>query len=356
MVERPERLFLFVQCELPWALGPADGRYLLRSRAGGEPEHVIVLGTLGAGRAAFARGAGPLRRRAATRRREALPEPKPTPVEITRVTIVDPVSLSAERQARAWLEELDTEREVSAAFAALNRVLYAQRIAAADPYEREVSPAQALVIRAGWGEGEQVASGLWLHAVALPWTGPRARAPGHRRPRRSPVPRAGALRADERLAELLGAREEPLLCEELALRARLDLDQGRLAHAAIELDRALLAALSELACEQRADLPLRVAELQSLHAGVAESARAALSSGAPEEAGEQAAQPSAPKQPGDEAAGHAPGRRAASEMPERVAERLAERLEQSHEEAVRHALGRLEAALRARTAAGFNRS
>ncbi len=348
MSERPERLFLFVQSELPWALGPADGRYLLRSPLDGEPEHVIVLATLGAGRAAFARGAGPLRRRTGQRRREALPEPEPTPVEITRVTIVDPVSLSAERQASAWLEELDTEREVSAAFAALNRVLYAQRIAAADPYEREVSPAQALVIRAGWGEGEQVAAGLWLHAVQLPWTGPRARAPGDRRPRRSPIPRAGALRADERLAELLGAREEPLLCEELALRARLDLDQGRLAHAAIELDRALLAALSELAGEQRSDLPLRMAELRSLHAGVAESAQAALGSETPEGPAEQEIHASAPTQPGNETAGHASERRAESDMPETLA--------QPHEEAIRHALGRLEAALRARTAFGFSRS
>jgi len=299
--ERPERLFLFVQCELPWALGPADGRYLLRSQVDGEPERVIVLGTLGAGRAALARGANPLRRRAAARRRDAPPQPEPTPVEVTRATIVDPVSLSAERQAQAWLADLDTEREVSVAFAALNRVLHAQRIAAADPYAREVSPAQALVIRAGWGEGELLAAGLWRHAVQLPWTRPRMRV------RR----RASALRTDERLAELLGAREQPLVCEELTLRARLDLDQGRLAHAAIELDRALSAALAELANERRADLPLRVAELRSLHPGVAEAARAALHPG-------MSVQPD--------------------------------------EETVRHALGRLEAALRARTAAGFSRS
>ncbi len=322
MPERPERLFLFVQCELPWVLGPADGRYLLRSESDGEPEHVIVLATLGTGRAALARGAGPLRRRAASRRRDAPPEPEPTSVDVTRVTIVDPVSLSAERQARAWLAGLDTEREVSAAFAALNRVLHAQRIAAADPYAREVSPAQALVIRAGWGEGEQVAAGLWLHAVQLPWTGPQVRV------RR----RTSALRADERLAELLGARERPLVCEELALRAHLDLDQGRVGLAAIELDRALLGALGELADEQRADLPLRVAELESLHTGVAAVAGAALgldSSTGDTQAGEAAGTPETgpPDTP-----------------------------EQSDEETVRHALGRLEAALRARTAAGFDPS
>jgi hypothetical protein len=296
-----ERLFLFVQCEFPWALGPPDGRYLLRSETDGEPERVVVLGTVGVGRAVLARGGPGALRRKATRRRSVPAQPEPEPVAITRATIVDPVSLSAERQARAWLADLDSEREVAAAFAVLNRVLHAQRIATADPYAREVSPSQALTIRAGWGEGEWVAEGLWSHAVELPRTAPRARV------RR----RGSALRADERLAELLAARERPLLCEELILRARLDLDQGRLAHAAIELDRALSAALMELGDEQRTDLPLRVAELEALRPDVAEAARAVL-------------RPDASTEP--------------------------------DEEAIRHALGRLESALRARSAAGYDRS
>ncbi len=298
----PERLFLFVQCEFPWALGPPDGRYLLRSETDGEPERVIVLGTLGAGRVELLRGSGPLRRRSASRKRAVPSEPEPAPVMTTRATIIDPVSVSAERQAQAWLSGLDTEHEVSIAFAALNRILHAQRIATADPYAREVSPAQALTIRAGWGEGEQVAEGLWLHAAELPWAAPRTRV------RR----RASALRPDERLAEMLGAREQPLLCEELTLRARLDLDQGRLAHTAIELDRALFAALAELADEQRADLPLRVSELQALRPDVAKAARAMLlPGGTPVEL---------------------------------------------DEEMLRHALGRLEATLRARSAAGYDRA
>jgi hypothetical protein len=319
VADGPERLFLFVQCELPWALGPPDGRYLLRSEADGEPERVVVLGTLGAGRVMLARGSGPLRRRAAARRR-AVPA-QPEPVTTARATIVDPVSVSAERQAQAWLADLDAEREVSAAFAVLNRVLHAQRIATADPYAREVSPAQALTIRAGWGEGEQVAEGRWRHAVELPQTAPRARV------RR----RASALRPDERLAELLAAREQPLLCEELTLRARLDLDQGRVAHAAIELDRALFAALVELADEQRADLPLRVSELASLHEGVAAAARAALGLDDPAGATDASETAGAPAT-------------SAHDAPE-----------EPDEETIRHALGRLEAALRARSAAGYGR-
>ena len=63
----PSRLFRFAQVELPWQLGPPDGRYLVRSEGNGEPpSHVLVFATLGA----------PERRRFAGRRRErdAAPE------------------------------------------------------------------------------------------------------------------------------------------------------------------------------------------------------------------------------------------------------------------------------------------
>ena len=33
----PERLFVFIQLEFPWALGPADGRYLLRAQPTASP-------------------------------------------------------------------------------------------------------------------------------------------------------------------------------------------------------------------------------------------------------------------------------------------------------------------------------
>jgi hypothetical protein len=299
----PERLFLFLQLEFPWELGPPDGRYLLRMRGAGggpaipeaegaQPERVVVLNTLGASRrtgSAFSAiglsGGGSSRR--ARRARDTTPEP--APVATSRATIIDPVSVSAERQAQSWLAGIDAERETSAAVTVLNRVLFSHRIAAADPHTHEVSPAQALVIRAGWGEGEQLADGHWLHALELPWTqSSRAKR------------RAAALRPQERLAELLGARSEELLCEELALRARLDLDQGRLPHAAHELDAALCAALSELGEEANPALAPRVDELRALHGGITE--------------------------------------------------------DQPDEAALRHALERLEAALRARTAGGFTRS
>jgi hypothetical protein len=281
-----ERLFLFVQLELPWELGPPDGRYLLRSGPEREPERVVVLNTVGAAR----RGRWPL----GARRPRATPEPEP--VATARATVIDPVSVAAERQAQRWLSELDAERETRAAAATVNQVLFAHRIATADPHFHELSPAQALVVRAGWGEGEQVAYGRWLHARELPWKEPR----GGRR--------STSLRPQERLTVLLGARGDALVCEELALRARLDLDHSRLAHAALELEQAYTAALIELQREDHGALTVRIAELAQLRGGVLKAARTAL--------------PDAAAEP--------------------------------DEELVRHALERLEAALRARTALGLS--
>ena len=324
-----ERLFLFTQLELPWELGPPDGRYLLRSELDGEPEWVVVLGTLGAGRAPAERGSLARNARAAlARRRPAPASPEPATVATSRATIIDPISLAAEHQARAWLSEIDAEREVDSAVAVLNRVLHAYRIAAANPYLYEVSARQALVIRAGFGEGEQVADGNWLHARELP-----AQGGGGSLLRRARRARDAALRPQERLAELLGARQRPLVCEELALRARLDLDQGRPAHAAVQLQAALGAALSELRAEGREDLALRIDELAKLRDGVARRAGAVLPGAAPNEELYAAGQH----------AGQAPGAAADDEA------------QPSDEEVVRHALERLEAALRARTATGFGR-
>jgi hypothetical protein len=360
----PERLFLFLQFEFPWELGPPDGRYLLRSRAGAEPERVVVLGTLGAAR----RAERPWRRQMPRQRRGAELEPgsvQPTPVPTARATIVDPVPLAAERQARAWLADLDAEREADAAVAVLNRVLHFHRIASADPYVHEVSSAQALVIRAGWGEGEQVADGLWRHARELPRRDGE-RTPSGRRRRRG---RSAALRPQERLAELLGARGAALLCEELALRARLDLDQDRVAHAALELEAGYAAALGELRGEHREDLAIRIDELEELQEGVAAQAEAALAATAPAAAttstadtgGTAEAAPTADSErvADREGATNAPGATDKSQQTQMPGAGVgtppgAAAPEEAalDPDALRYALERLEAALRARTAPG----
>jgi hypothetical protein len=303
------RLFLFVQMEFPWQLGPADGRYLLRGYADGEPERVVVLETVGAARA--------VGRLAARRRPPVDPKPEPETVASTRATMIDPVSVSAERQAQAWLAELDAEREARTATAALNRMLASYRVATADPHLHELTPARALIVRAGWGEGEQVAYGDWLHAREL--------------------------RAQEHLAALLGAREPLLLCEELALRARHDLDAGRVRHAALELDHAYAAALGELREERAADLGKRVEELAELRPSVARAARAAL--------GEDVLEPGETQGPGGTAPPGETQGPGGTAPPGGTQASVSAR--EPDGEAVAHALGRLEAALRARAAGGF---
>lgn len=308
----PKPLFVFVQFDFPWTLGPADGRYLLRSRADGEPERVVVLQTLG--------------------------EPA---APASRVTLVDPVSLAAESQARAWLDDVerDGRRAVEDALALANRVVYLHRIAAADPYAHELSATQALAIRAGWGAGEDLASGRYTYAHELP--------AGHKAGKRRSLLRFGGRRArsselnrQERFASLLGAKVPTLLCEELALRARLDLDQGRLALAALALSSALSAAREELRGERREDLALRIDELEQLRAGVDAQARAALS----------AAGGSAPGQQGGGAREPAAGAGTAAPELGAGAAGAADATPSPplDEEALGHALERLEAALRAR--------
>jgi hypothetical protein len=325
-----KRLFTFAQLEFPWELGPADGRYLMRKPGGleaGQPQHVIVLATVGAER----RGA--LGSRAKLKRTDA----EPARVAVSRATIVDPVPVSAESQAKAWLERLDAEREALAGAAVLNRLLFAHRVASAAPHVNEVSASQALVVRAGYGEGEQVADGQWTDARELRLSRGRA---GRR---------ATVLRPQERLARMLAGREQALLCEELTLRARLDADAGRLDLAAVELDRAYTAALRELSAERREDLGARIDELEGLSSLVRARARAVL----PEE-----------PTPGESAAGEPADddRRADPSRPD-PGEPAAKRRDPSQpdlgetgpdEPTIHHALERLEAALRARTARGFS--
>jgi hypothetical protein len=149
--------------------------------------------------------------------------------------------IAAGEDPERWLDGLAGDRDALDAEAAdaareLNTVLRAHRAAAADPYVRDVAPHGATAVRVGYGSGEEVADGRFSEARELP---PPA---AHSRIRR----RSEALAPDERLAALIGHREEALTCEELVLRARMDLDAGRPREAALQARVALEAALAEL--------------------------------------------------------------------------------------------------------------
>ena len=284
----PGSRFGFVQWEFPGRLGPEPGRYAIRRFAGDDVRQVLVISGVEAPRRVRL-SAGARRR---TRRAEP-GEPSP-PVEVTRATVIDAQALDTEEAAEAWLARAigdGREALLAESLRVLTRAVAARRVAAADPWAADPDPARALVTRIGYGSGAAVADGEWDVARELP-----ARAPG----RRMLVPQ-------ERAAALLGGRDAALACEELALRARADLDRGRGREAALQLDAALRAALSELeGWRGHRDMSGRLDELAGHVEPVAAAATAALGGG------------------------------------------LGER----EQAAVAEALGRLEAALRARSADG----
>lgn len=252
----PERLFSFVQFEFPRALGPADGRYVVREGADAEASHVLVLRTVGA----------PERRRLGRRRpRPAEPEPEPEPVPTARATVIAAVAHEDETSANRWLAGARREPDdvLAGALRVLNRALHAHAVAGADPLAAEVRREHALVARLGWGRGEQVAEGRWAEAVEVPFRPPKRR-------------RTEALRPQERLAAMLGGRDRPLVAESLAMRARLDLDHGREREAALQLRVALEAGIAELEDTSADDLAKRLAELRGQRDAVGAAANAAL--------------------------------------------------------------------------------
>jgi hypothetical protein len=187
--------------------------------------------------------------------------------------VIAAAALDGEAAAEAWLAEAcASEAVVADALAVLNRALHARRVATADPYAFEVTAAQALVSRVGYGTGEEVAEGLWTAARELDVSPTR-------------VARESALRPQERFAALLSGRDVALACEVLALRARLDVEQGRDREAALQLEAALGAAVSELEGWRELDgMPARLEELAGLADGVA-AAAAAARAGTLDEAG-----------------------------------------------------------------------
>jgi hypothetical protein len=247
-------LFAFSQIEVPWPLGPTDGRYLLRAEGAhrqAPPSHVLVFATLGASR----------RGRLARRGRPAPPDPEPTPVATGRVTVIATAEPFADAAAAArWLATAG-EDELEAHLQVLERVLHAFRVVTADPYNEPLTRARLLVARVGFGEGEQVANGHWSEARELfPPTGSRRRS-------RIVEPQA-------RLAGVLGRHVPLLVSEELTLRARRDLDAGRTRAAALQLRIAVDAALAELATDGR--LATRLTQLHEVGPALVGAADAAL--------------------------------------------------------------------------------
>ncbi|HEX5928618.1 MAG TPA: hypothetical protein VFY48_04415 [Solirubrobacterales bacterium] len=223
------KLFGFAQFDFAGTLPLADGRYLARDEEG---ESVLVILTLGA-------PSPPPRRR----RRAHNAEPEVEALPLARVTAIRAFAPFADaEEAARWLDEA-TEAEdttdvlVGDGVALLNRALYAQAAAAAEPHGHELTPERAVKVRLGYGTGDQLAESDFTEAREID-----VRSRSSSRSRR----RQEALRPQERVAAVLGGREQLDACETLLLRARADLDAGRIREAALQLRVGLEALLAEL--------------------------------------------------------------------------------------------------------------
>jgi hypothetical protein len=195
---------------------------------------VLVVQTLGAPSA-------PGRRRRRPRRSAA--EEQPASLPLTRVTAIRAFApLQSQAEAARWLDEACEAEDtvdvlVGDGIALLNRALHAQAVAAADPRaQSHLAPERAVVVRLGYGSGEEIADGRFTDARAVDVGG------GVSRRRR----REEELRPQERVAAVLRGRERLDVCETLLLRARADLDAGREREAALQLRVGLEALLAEL--------------------------------------------------------------------------------------------------------------
>ena len=170
----------------------------------------------------------------------------PEPVAITRITVIAAEPFEHEQAARSWLAGTrsrgSADGYVTQALKVANRVVHAHRLAAGDPYETEISRERTYRIRIGFGTGDQAVEGLWREA--------RSRSAGSdsrsRRSRLDPEPA---------VAEMLSGRRPTHTGDDLLLRARLDLDQGRAGQAAIQAHAAGKALAAELSDDGSHELP-----------------------------------------------------------------------------------------------------
>jgi hypothetical protein len=264
-----DKLYRFVQFEYAWPLGPDDGRYLLREHAGEDAHHVLV----------FASWPTVPQRRSRRWGREPEPQDLPAETGLSRATLVE-TTVVDDDAAKAWLDSIvdgTADEAVTEGLAVLNFALRAYRAVAADPVVREVTAEQALTVRVGYGIGVEVADGAWTAARDIPVEAEKA---GRKRAKR-----LAALRPQERFAAVLGGRDAVLACEELALRARLDLEQDRPREAALQTHLALEAAIAELAAFRGDErIGRRLGELEAVRDTAAAAANEALQHGPSTEA------------------------------------------------------------------------
>ncbi len=148
--------------------------------------------------------------------------------------MIKALSFSGEGAAQEWLATVLADDEVAAGLLAevattVNRAMLSYRVAAPDAYASDLNPESALAVRFGYGTGQQVSDGKWTEAAEL--------AEGRRRSLR--VQMIDGVGAQERIAAVLGGRDEVRPDESLLVDAERAAAQGRDRLAALTLGLAI---------------------------------------------------------------------------------------------------------------------
>jgi len=226
----------FVQLQFTHGVGVPVGVYPVRgAQADGGSGDALLSEVLAAPAAGRQRGRG------APQARVGVDGPRAVPLAVlTLVRASSPLARGAAAiQLAAWRGSAsESDRLVTGALGTVNVAVRAYRAVAEDPYVTEVTAADAREIVIGFGTPGAIGAGAWDDAFALPRP-----AAG---PRRKPSPEE--LRVLDRVAGALEGRFTTFDAEDVALRALLDLDRGRLdaargqAREAVRLLKAELAA------------------------------------------------------------------------------------------------------------------
>lgn len=260
--------FPFAQFEFAMHIGPPAGRYMVRapiSREAQAPalpaddvaaqfagidepdptpgqEEDRLAGLLGQADVLVMKvhGASPARPSKRFGRRAPHSVDGHTELSLTVATVIKGTELLANWDAvcklantlRTSTEEQD--RRVEEGLWIVNRAVTAYRACAADPYVSDLTRADAVAVRVGYGSAHQLKDGNWEEMIAVP---PPAE------PRMS---RASRLMPTQGMAAVLAGRARTLESEHLILRVLLDLEHDRLRAAATGLQAAHALLVAEL--------------------------------------------------------------------------------------------------------------
>lgn len=187
-------------------------------------------------------------RRSRLRGRRAAPaEPgatAPEPVPVTRAVVIAAEAFTDAGAAADWLRECGgrdaAADQVEQALELVNHAVSAHRVAAQDPHVRDLTMADVQRVRLGYGTGDDVVEGSWRKALVIPLERAKRKTRGR------------MLSPQEEMAGMMSGRRAPARpSEELLLRARLDVDRGRLVEGALVLRAAAEAIAAELETEGR---------------------------------------------------------------------------------------------------------